>query len=237
MRYYTSVWNLLVRRSFWRVMLILLLVIGGNVVCFLNYGFENRVTYYWPLSGRAFQFVFFLGFTAMLTVLPIPGCSFSSCNGYTLRRLGISERHVFFLQAVFNAACFVLLWLTQLLCICVFDWMVKGLPVSALDYVRYYNAYLFHSLLPLGDGWRWMRNIALVTGLGFSTAVAPFHQRRGRFAASLVLMFLISIFPFCHDIKDDWIGLFGWPFDVITTVAVAFVVAGILIHVFVEVPE
>jgi hypothetical protein len=173
----------------------------------------------------------------MLTVLPIPGCSFSSRNFYTLCRLGISERRIFILQAAFNGACFVLLWLTQLLCLCAFDLVRNGLPQDTYDYVRFYDVQFFHNLLPLGDGWRWMRNIALVTGLGLSTAVAPFHQRRRRFAASLVLMFLLSIFPFCHDIKDDWIGLFGWPFDVITTVAVAFVVAGILIHVFVEVPE
>lgn len=237
MRYITSVWNFLVRRSFWRVMLILLLLVGANVLCFFYYETENRYYAVWPLDSNAFRTVLFLGFTAMLAVLPIPGCSFSTCNGYTLRRLGISERAVFFLQAAFNAACFALLGLTQLLCLCAFEWVVNGLPADAADYTRYYYAGLFHSLLPLRDGWRWTRNIALVIGLGLSTAAGPFHQRRGKFAASLVLMFLITIFLFCHDITDDWVFFLGWPLDVIATGYVAFVASGVLICLFCEVPE
>lgn len=237
MRYYTSVWNLLVRRSFWRVLLILLLTVCGNILAFIflppHSGFRNV----YPLDSHAFRTVLFLGFTAMMAVVSIPGCSFHTHNEYTLQRLGISERTVFFLQAGFNACCFVLLWLVQLICIFVFDCIANGIAVDAAQHVRYYNAQLFHSLLPLRDGWRWARNIVLVAALGLSTAVAPFHQRRGRFAASLVVMFICANLNFAHDIIDDWIGLLGWAWDVQTICFVAFVMVGILIHVFTEVRE
>lgn len=237
MRYYTSVWNLLVRRSFWRVLLILVLTACGNILAYLyfapRHGFRNT----FPLDSNALRIVLFLGFTAMMAVVSIPGCSFHTHNEYTLQRLGISERTVFFLQAVFNACCFVLLWMVQLICLFSFDLIANGMAADAAQHVRYYDATLFHSLLPLRDGWRWGRNIMLVAGLGLSTAVAPFHQRRGRFAASLVLMFISANLNFAHDIMDDWIHLFGWRWDLITMCFVAFVIVGILIHVFTEVRE
>lgn len=240
MRYYTSVWNLLVRRSFWRVLLILLLLIGANFYAFLCIEPSRPYLDEFPLDAPSFRYILFFGLTAMMAVVSIPGCSFRTYNEYTLMRLGISERMIFFLQAGFNACCFVLLWLTQALCLCVFELLVNGFPgfsKDAADYVRYYDSQLFHSLLPLKDGFRMSRNIALVAGLGLLTAAAPFWQRRRKFAVSLVPMFIVSNLNFAHEIVDYFVGLFGYIWDIGVIGFVTLVMTGVLIGVFCEEKE
>lgn len=149
-------------------------------------------------SGIIWGFgAFFLLFMALLCAT---GCEFGSRQGYTLGRLSISERSIFAWQAVYNCVCLFVLWAAQLgivlALIGLYDARVSPEAFSGQSaFLAFYRNSFLHSLLPLEEGSRYIRNIVLIFGLGISAAVFPFKQRRGKWgweAAALAAACLAS---------------------------------------------
>lgn len=139
------------------------------------------------------SWTFAVCFVLTAALLGLTGCEFGSRQGYTLRRLSVSEKSVFLWQSGYNAACFFLLWAFQTLlalglCALYMALADPGQTSGQTVFLAFYRSEFLHSLLPLAGGGRWARNALLVLGMGASSAYFPYSQRRGKFAAWLPLL-------------------------------------------------
>lgn len=129
-----------------------------------------------------------VSFVLYMAVLCLPGCEFGAKSGYTLRRLRISERMVYFWQAGYNLCCFLIFWFVQLavvLLLCRIYMSRTGGPQDV--FLAFYRHSFLHSLLPLDETTRYARNAFLAVALGLTSAYFPFSQRYGRIAVSTLL--------------------------------------------------
>lgn len=138
-------------------------------------------------------------------------CLILSLNGYeaggskikyTLQRLSLSEEAVALLWSAYYLACFLIFWAAQLFIIL----CLGRLYVSAVDpayiseqtiFLAFYRNSFLHSLLPLEETSRLLRNGALLLGLSLGAASLPLKQRRGKrdIVMSFLAVFTFWIFP------------------------------------------
>ena len=115
---------------------------------------------------------------------------------YTLRRLSVDEREIHISWAIYYTLCFVLLALWQvgvyflLYHLYAASPFGEGLSPSAWFLTAYRND-LLHSLFPLHDIPRHLRNALIYPCLGLSCSAFSLHLRRGR--RSWAPLFLIAL--------------------------------------------
>lgn len=171
--------------------------------------------------------VFFLLFTA---VLARSGCDRGAKTGYTLRRLRIGHKSVFFCQSAYNAVCYFIFWAVQTAI--VFALFRYYTAVADASYVgsqslllAFYRDDFLHSLLPLEETSRYVRNGILAVCLGIATAYYPMCQRAGKTAFEPIALVCLTL-PFF----PGGMGSFGG--DMLLSVVALSLVAVVLRHVF-----
>ena len=128
----------------------------------------------------------------VLTIfLCLTGYETSSKQGYTLKRLSISEKQVFLLQAFYNSLCYFLLWSIQLLFVFILGfYFVKNAPAEYVTnqtmFLAFYRSDFLHALLPFEDIMVWVKNILLFLSLGICSAGFTYVQRKGKRAYELI---------------------------------------------------
>lgn len=144
-----------------------------------------------------------LGYLLVTALLCLTGCEFSGKQGYTLHRLSVSQRSVFLWQAFYNICCFFLFWAVQLfivLALCRL-YMEKIDPPAISNqtvFLAFYRNDFLHSLLPLADMSRYVRNIFLILGLGIASAYFPIRQRRGGTGVGIIVLSAVTLLFFSH---------------------------------------
>ena len=101
---------------------------------------------------------------------------------YTIRRLRIGKRSLCLCQSVFNVACLLMFWAVEILVallLCRMWVSTMGVESHQTVYLAFYRSELLHSLLPLDDVSRWVRNLVVFICLGICSACGPVLQRRG----------------------------------------------------------
>ena len=101
---------------------------------------------------------------------------------YTICRLRIGKRSLCLCQSVFNVACLVMFWAVEILVallLCRMWVSTMGVESHQTVYLAFYRSELLHSLLPLDDVSRWVRNLVVFICLGICSACGPVLQRRG----------------------------------------------------------
>ena len=176
-----------------------------------------------------------VAFVLYLAVLCLPGCPFGSKPGYTLRRLSIGERSVFFWQAACNVCCLVLFWAVQFLAALALCRLYRALSDPAMlsgqtTFLAFYRNRFLHSLLPLAETSRFLRNLALCFGLGFAAAYFPLRQRQGKISLIIAALAALTLVSFCGDM-----GSFAS--DIIVIVLCACSILSILAGVFGKEPQ
>ena len=178
----------------------------------------------------------FIGFFLLVTlVLSVNGCHRGSKMGYTLRRLSVSEETVFLWQTACNACCYLLLWAAEvmvMLALCkLFTATADPSVVSGQTiFLAFYRNEFLHSLLPLEDILRWVRNGTGVLCLALSAACFPFRQRRGSRGGEILFLAALTAAYFAD-------GLDNHGFDVIAIVLMGAVAAEACVYVFTEEAE
>lgn len=204
---YLSVFALAVRGSLYKVLWILAAAAALETRLFLVSlrrgadSLEQAV----EQSGAAYGMA--LAFLAVTVFLWRTGCEYGSRQGYTLRRLMVSETAVFAGQAVYNVLCYLAVWalqagLTLLFCRL---YVLNADPASVSGqtvFLAYYRSSFLHSLLPLEEYSVWIRNVCLVLGLGIGGAYFPFRQRRGELGLAPVFLAAAVLLFFCRDLGD-----------------------------------
>ena len=128
----------------------------------------------------------------VLTIfLCLTGYETSSKQGYTLKRLSISEKQVFVFQAFYNTLCYLLLWSIQLLFSFILGfYFVKNAPAEYVTnqtlFLAFYRNDFLHALLPFEDVMVWVKNILLFLSLGICAAGFTYMQRKGKRAYELI---------------------------------------------------
>ena len=119
MKKYLSVLGLFARCSIYKFLWIsLVLCLSEISLFFLNFHGkynENYVARFEFFVDKSHLDVCLaISFILVTFILCIPGTELGSKVGYTLQRLSISEKAVFYHQAAFNAMIFVFLWALQM---------------------------------------------------------------------------------------------------------------------------
>lgn len=197
MRRYASVFMLLARSVTGR----LLAVFGGTAVLhgaalFLLRG-QRCVEDIYDHWGMRLVFGAGLVLTTLLLINTLTDSD--GKQDYILRRLRVSRQELFLCQAVFDVACFLLFWAVEVfiamaLCRLWFD--SHAVTSHQAMYLTFYRSDLLHSLLPLDDVTRWIRNLLGFVSLGVCSAAAPILQRRGEQHLWVLVIPVIYAFAF-----------------------------------------
>lgn len=216
MRKHFSVLMLIVRSTIYKILVLFFLTACAEWLLFrlsLNFALtsadagigmaalENII-----LSSRI-SWVYAICFVIMAALLCTTGCEYRSKQGYTLRRLSVSELSVFAWQGGYNIFCFFMLWVFQALlsyALCTL-YITKADPTltsSQTIFLAFYRNDFLHSLLPLSEVSRWIRNILLAMCLGLAAAHFSHQQRRGKVGVTMIAMTALSLVFFSRGIAS-----------------------------------
>lgn len=209
MKQHLSVLMLAIRSSFYKLLALLAVMAVSEGILF-HFALENNQVLEYAFDDAYTRFLFLAGFAALCILLTLPGSERSgNKERYTLRRLGVSERAVVLWTWLGNACCILIFWAAQLaivLLLCKYYTMSVGPGAfnSQTVFLAFYRSSFLHSLLPLAELTRWMRNIALVVCLGGSTAAAPCRMRRGETPFDTIVLMIASIVLFVRPVGSIW---------------------------------
>ena len=162
--------------------------------------------------------VWSVGLLALLMLL-----LYTSSRGgeYTLRRLGVSGLKADLTIALSNLLLLVLFWVGEMAVLLgLAVWYNAQLPSEYAGpntvFLACYQAKLLHSILPVGELLRWVRNVFVLVCLALSTAQGASLLRRGKRPMGV---FLLSVIAAMTWVNEAWQG----GMDLIVMMAAGFV--------------
>lgn len=210
MKKHLSLFGLFARSSIYKVLSILGLMCVAEIVLFASKfageasaEYVGRFEHYVGVSRL--EIIFGLTFVLITVILCLPGTEFGSKVGYTIRRLQINERAIFFHQAIFNSVVYILLWSVQIVLLYGFSiWYSSTVPPQFANnqsiFLAFYRDSFLHTVLPLSEVMLWIRNLLLVIALGFASAEFPFIQRRKKYSTFIVPVAIYTLLFFACDV-------------------------------------
>ena len=197
MKQHLSVLMLIVRSSIYKVIAALIAMAAVQAGLF-EYALQKNLQsggHYLEniVSKSGIAWVFAAAFLLLTYVISRTGCKNDSQPGYTIQRLGISERSFFIWQAVYNTAVYALLLGAELLLLMALAryWQTvanQDLIGAQSIFLAFYRNDFMHCICPLDDIWLWIRNGILAIAMGMAAAQYPFRQRRGKTLQVVVTM-------------------------------------------------
>ncbi|MEA5012087.1 MAG: hypothetical protein VB100_10260 [Angelakisella sp.] len=200
MKKYLSVFELMARSTIYRILILLVAMaaVEGALFWFAvqkNYWLEetfNQSRVSWAYAA------FFVLLTATIAMT---GCEHGAKTGYTLRRLQISEMSVFLCQATYNIFCYFIFWTSQVFIVYgLFHFYTATADASSLGaqslFLAFYRNDFLHSLLPLDEVSRYVRNGILILCLGITSAYFPVCQRAGKAGKELIVLVCVVLLFF-----------------------------------------
>lgn len=231
MNRHVSILMWLSRSSFWKLFLLLGISAGVQAVWFFLVLSGNPLASLEELAGGGSLAVpFLVCFLLVSALLSATGCEMGTRSGYTLRRLSVSERTVFAWQWGYNSACFLLLWLAELLTafgLCTLYTMKAdpSLVSGQTLFLAFYRNALLHALLPLEDAFLWIRNLLFILTMGAACAVFSYRQRRGRLGWEIAAVCMTVLFAFPSELGQ-------WEWNIIALALLAFLLLEICVFVW-----
>ena len=227
MKQHLSVLMLITRSSIYKVIVILVAMAAVQTGLF-HYALQGGSHYLENIvSDSGIAWIFAAAFLLLTYVISRTGCKSGSQPGYTIRRLGISERSFFIWQAVYNTAVYVLLLATELILLFVLShyWKAEAnqdLIGAQSIYLAFYRNDFMHCICPLDDIWLWIRNVILAIAIGMAAAQYPFRQRRGKTLQVVVTMAAAAVAFFVRSLGADVRDVFA--------VSMALIVMGKVVY-------
>ncbi len=151
-----------------------------------------------------------VGFLLVCTLLSLSGCELSGSKiGYTMGRLSIREETALFWWGVYNTLIFLIFWAVQLLIVLLLGryYTLQADPAAVSDqtiFLAFYRQKFLHSLLPLDEVTRTVRNVVLIVCLGATSAFFSYRQRRGQKGVAVILLAALTFVGFSREM-----GSFG----------------------------
>lgn len=214
MKRYLSVFEMIARSSIYKVLLILVGMVAVEAAFFYSTMMHpeglNIESY---IDQSYYSIIFKIAYILVTLVIVLPGMNIGSTQSYTLERLRIKGKRIFWLQALYNTLAYMLLWGVQLMVILVSAKMFeKNLPLTAewshqTLFLAFYRNDFMHSILPLEDGPGWWLLGIVIIGTAIVTAGFTKQQRDGKFAFELLLMVVAVLISFPRAISYEYLFL------------------------------
>ena len=163
----------------------------------------------------------------LTALLCVQGSAFSSRCGYTMSRLSVTEESSFLWQAGYNSLAFLLFWAIEgvlmfTLCAVYAANIINATGQTAL--LAAYRDEFLHSILPLHDVSRIVRNAVFCITLGTMTAYYTYTQRSGKASVVLVPAVVYAVGAF----RMGDISLSG---DIVHIIICLFFTAAVIVKV------
>ncbi len=235
MRKYLSVLALEVRKSIYKVLSVLAVLAAAEGICFYRYlrdmnrslqqwildmGAENLSVSqgtFWGLDeavGKAnVQILFYLAFCGICGMLVWAESARGSHPEYTLDRLSLDRKALFFLRTVYHVLCVLMLLAVQLSLVLGMNrilllergkWeaFLGPMPPQTV-FLAFYDQPFLHGLLPLQDVLTWAANLFWILFVGLATAYAG--EAAGEIRRSkIVLLNLALVSPVLFPTYLGW---------------------------------
>lgn len=199
MKKYLSVFAMIARSSLYRNLFVMFLVVSAQILLFLNKLEEYGKHDLWTLEGMVKDSYMILplvaGFIIITIFLGRTGCNYGSNQGYTLRRLQITEHAVLGLQVLYNGISYVLLWASQVavLMIASYIYITKTVEwTNQTIMLAFYRNSFMHTVLPMADIMGWVLLILSVISLSEFMALFAYYQRYGKLVGMIPIAFLLG---------------------------------------------
>lgn len=196
----TSVFGLLARSSFLKILIILIVMAMGELVLFrgeltkcYNEATGLVTTLEEMIEDARIQVFFLIALGLIIVILAWTEVRMSEKAGYTMMRLCISRKQLFAIKTVYNAGCLMLLFIVQIwLAIGMLAWYDWYAPLKMeapqLYFITFYRNSFLHCLLPMQEIGKWLRNILMIAALSMGLAgiiVFPGEKGKNRYPAML----------------------------------------------------
>lgn len=203
MKKYLSVFMLVARSSIYKIVPLIIIMAAAEYYLFSRKLSEaadlavSSLGSYPELERVIFEsnimWILFIAFIFITILLCKTGCEFKNKQGYTLKRLRISEKGVFFCQAGYNSAIYIILWGIQIAAVLWFCHMYVSEPAfgemgTHTVFAAFYRNDFMHSILPLEEFGIYIRNVVLMAALGIASAGFPYKQRLGKIGLSIIVL-------------------------------------------------
>lgn len=206
MRRYLSVLALAARSTIYRVFGLLLLTFAAEAALFYR-ALQSAATGGLDtpealIDGSGIPLVCGASFLLLCALLSLTGYERAGCKTrYTIRRLSVREETVVLLWACYNTACFILFWAVQVLAALVLcRWYLAAVDPAYWNgqtvFLAFYRSGFLHSLLPLAEKTRFVRNGALAAALGLASACFAMKQRRGKLGTAVAVLAVVTLVKF-----------------------------------------
>lgn len=231
MNQHVSILMWLARSSFWKLLVLMGISMVVQTLWFsLALSGDVFVSLEEAAGNGSLALPFGVCFLLAAALLSATGCDMGARSGYTLRRLSISEHSVFVWQWVYNSLCFSLLWLTEsliafLLCMFYTKQADTSLISGQTIFLAFYRNTLLHALLPLEDGFLWVRNLLFSVAVGAACSVLPYRQRRGKLGWEIAAVCATVLFAFPSELGN-------WEWNLIALFLLAFLLLEICVFVW-----
>ncbi len=226
MRNYLSLFTLFIKRSFGKISALFLIMTACEFTVFIHNLNSGNITKNELMSGfgneyllgieyilkqnKSLTVILVLSFILLTLILCLTGCEFSNRQGYTLRRLNVTEKKLLLIQSVYGAIVYGLLMMLQaiifyILCNIYVSFAeghenaFEGLISNQTILLAFYRSNLLHAFMPLDDIFKHISNLIMITALGFSTASFSYLSRRKKFPFETVLLVPVIIINFASD--------------------------------------
>ncbi|MDE7060152.1 MAG: hypothetical protein K2O71_00970, partial [Lachnospiraceae bacterium] len=121
------------------------------------------------LYNRQIYPIFFLALGLVFFLLMRTEGMMGEKGGATMRRLRLSGIQIFLVETCYNLVCILLVFAVQIWILIVALKIISG-GSSEEFFLAFYRVEFLHSLLPLAEGRKWIKNLLLV--LAFSVGAA-----------------------------------------------------------------
>lgn len=203
MKRYVSVFEMIARSSIYKVLLIIAGMVIAQAVCFyMSMISPSGLSLEAYIDQSQYRLIFKIAYVLITLVIVFPGMNIGSIQSYTLQRLRIKEKRIFWLQALYNIFAYVLLWGVQLMVILGSSLIYQNnLPEAGTWsnqslFLAFYRNEFMHSILPLEDAPGWWVLTFVIIGTGLVVAEFTKQQRCGKFAFELLLMIVAVLISF-----------------------------------------
>ncbi len=204
MKRYGSIWMLAAQNTLWKLLLIWALTflaeLGLIVLAMGRLDYWDGLEYLVSESHAALAAG--AGLLATCGVLALNGCDgASSRSRYTLRRLRVDERTLTLCWGGHNALCLLVFWGAQAawaLFLCRFA-MAHAVQTPFNDmslFLAFFRNGFLHSLLPLQEYSRAIRNGIFLLCLGLTAACFSYQQRHGRRGFAILPLSVLTVVSF-----------------------------------------
>ena len=204
MKRVVSVFELLIRNTIYKILLVFLVLGGVEVFNFGNQLQEQFALQNPPdatgVGGGSLELIiqssnqfgwYTVAFVAVTLILGFSTCNFGSVQGYTLKRLRISEWEVFWIQSIYNFLCYVLLVGMQLGLLLVMGYLYMTQEETATNqtlFLAFYRNPFMHSILPMEEWSRTLINLCMHVSVSVAVATVPYFQRNKKFGWEAVVV-------------------------------------------------